>query len=138
MSDYRNRVEKYLMNTTQRGPAIRTVFLIILASLTLGLLHGCQTSEKAIASERNAGDARIASGQAEARMFVKGLSCPLCAHNLDRELLRIPGMREVSVDLGTGEVRMIFNPNTPPTRRELVRAVEQSGFTFDRIEGTLP
>jgi copper chaperone CopZ len=69
-----------------------------------------------------------------ARLHVKGMSCPLCANNIDKQLLRVPGVRSVSVDLGTGLVLAELTPSSPPTREQLVGAVERSGFTLGRIE----
>jgi Cu+-exporting ATPase len=69
-----------------------------------------------------------------ATLHVKGMSCPLCANNIDKQLLRVPGVTGVTVDLGTGQVRARLVPDNPPGRQALARAIEQSGFTLERIE----
>jgi len=71
---------------------------------------------------------------ASATMWVKGLSCPLCANNIDKQLKRVPGVDSVRVDLGDGKVKVKLADAGRPTRRDLAKAVEQSGFTLDRIE----
>lgn len=111
----------------------------------LGLLAGCQSggtnsSPRAAADPRGtAGTAATASetsaaGESAARLFVRGMSCPLCANNIDQQLLDVPGVKRVSVDLGSGEVRAAFEPGKRPAEAELARAIERSGFTLDRIE----
>ncbi len=77
-------------------------------------------------------DQPIAS--ASATMWVKGLSCPLCANNIDKQLKRVSGVDSVRVDLGDGKVTVKLADAGRPTRRDLAKAVEQSGFTLDRIE----
>ncbi len=71
---------------------------------------------------------------ASATLWVKGLSCPLCANNIDKQLKRVSGVDNVRVDLGEGKVNVKLADAGRPTRRELAKAVEQSGFTLDRIE----
>lgn len=64
---------------------------------------------------------------------VHGLSCPLCANNLDRELLRLPGVRSVQVDLGSGTVRLTRDPSVRLEQRTLAETVRRSGFTLVAI-----
>jgi copper chaperone CopZ len=113
----------------------------------VGLQVGCQENARSIqtASERpveadghSAGDGQTASPNLVAKLYVKGMSCPLCAHNIDRQLLKVPGVKKVTVDLGTGEVQATLAADNPPNRDQLARAVKQSGFTLDRIEMPIP
>jgi copper chaperone CopZ len=62
-------------------------------------------------------------------MTVHGMSCPLCATNVDKQLLRVRGVHSVEVDLSTGAVTMLVSEVSPPTDAQLMRAVEESGFT---------
>ena len=61
---------------------------------------------------------------------VHGLSCPLCANNLDKELLRLPGVESVAVDIGTGRVRLELAAGAEVRRGALEQAVRRSGFTL--------
>lgn len=114
---------------------------------TSSLLAGCQSLRPAEdASARTPGGATPgaqresrsaaapASERPTARLFVKGLACPLCATNIDKQLLRVPGVRAVSVNLGTGEVLAELEPGHLPTREQLARAIMLGGLTLDRIE----
>lgn len=74
------------------------------------------------------------TGVTHAVLNVRGMSCPLCSNNLDGRLTRSPGIDEVRINLENGEVTAIFNPDHPPTRAEIERAVRDSGFTLGGME----
>ncbi|MGE3181277.1 MAG: cation transporter [Phycisphaerae bacterium] len=58
---------------------------------------------------------------------VNGMSCPLCAHNIDLQLQKIDGVGNVAVDLGTGEVRV--QTTKPVARDAMVAAIDEAGYT---------
>lgn len=66
-------------------------------------------------------------------LIVHGMGCPLCANNVDRQLLALNGVRSVNADLGTGEVKAVLWGPVRPTPRELARAIRDSGFTLREI-----
>ena len=70
-----------------------------------------------------------------ASMIVHGLSCPLCANNLDRYLMTVPGVEGVKIDLGAGRVTVQIASGTIVTPIQLEQAVKDSGFTFKTFEG---
>ncbi|MEM9065789.1 MAG: heavy-metal-associated domain-containing protein [Planctomycetota bacterium] len=67
-------------------------------------------------------------------LVIKGMSCPMCASNIDNELAEIPGVKRVAVDLNTGTVRVSLTKGAAPTAAQFERAVYDSGFTLARIE----
>lgn len=67
-----------------------------------------------------------------------GLSCPLCATNLDAQLKRIEGVAGASVDLATGEATVLFDKRHAVTAMQLRQAVEDAGFTFQGIRPSPP
>ena len=67
-------------------------------------------------------------------LVVYGMSCPLCATNVDKQLLRLPGVEDVDVDLDSGRIEIQFDEASPTTRRQIRDAVVDSGFTFVRFE----
>jgi len=40
----------------------------------------------------------------------------------------------VAIDLETGRVDVVLADKGPPTREQLAKAIEESGFTLDRID----
>jgi len=107
----------------------------LVSLLLIVFLAGCQ-SNSALSNSVGHSEPRPAADQDEfsARLFVKGMSCPLCANNIDKQLLSVPGVQKVSVDLGSGLVLVKLAPGNPPTKVQLETAIKQSGFTLDRIE----
>jgi copper chaperone CopZ len=69
-----------------------------------------------------------------ASLWVRGMGCPQCANNVDLQLLKIGGVEKVFVDLGSGRVLVRLSSAQPPTREQLAKAIDDSGFTLDRIE----
>lgn len=76
------------------------------------------------------------SSAREVMLTVHGLSCPLCASNLDGQLLRIAGIERVSLDLQTGTATVRLRERHTVTAADLVEAVRQSGFTLQEIRIT--
>ncbi|MEM7680582.1 MAG: heavy metal-associated domain-containing protein [Planctomycetota bacterium] len=59
-----------------------------------------------------------------------GMSCPLCATNIDSVLMRHPGVGDVVVDLGAGRVYVGLVPGAEwPSAEQLADAVRDAGFT---------
>ena len=63
-------------------------------------------------------------------LTVYGMSCPLCASNVDKQLLRIDGVKAVDVDLSSGLVTLLVSKSNPPSAASLAKAVSESGFTL--------
>jgi len=137
---------------------------VSIAVLILGVSAGCQTGgstqpmgagtatdNSATASTAEVGDAApitTASATAQtaevgdaapittgsATLWVHGMSCPLCATNIDKQLSKVPGVKNVSVDLGSGRVVVDLKDQPKPSRAALSKAIRDSGFTLTRIE----
>ncbi len=70
----------------------------------------------------------------EVLLTVYGMSCPLCANNVDNTLLGVPGVEDVSLDMGTGIAVVRLDGRTPVTRKQLAEAIDRSGFSLQRVE----
>ncbi len=69
----------------------------------------------------------------DVELVVHGLSCPLCASNLDQQLLRIDGVSDMWVDLQTGYVQVEIESAKTVSATDLNRAVRNAGFTLREI-----
>lgn len=94
------------------------------------LLGGCQSGGR----EGLAQKGEIHADGPVAVLRVSGLSCPLCAHNIHQQMMAIPGVRGVRVDLGKGEVIVGLANKGAPDGKTLGNAVEQSGFGMLGVE----
>src|SRR5689334_8690388 len=61
---------------------------------------------------------------------VTGMTCAACQANVQRALVRQPGVADASVNLMTGQARVVFDASVvqPP---QLVAAVEDIGYGAD-------
>ncbi len=113
--------------------------LIILHSvLALGLV-GCNEQRSTSIKGQDQVDLTAVNGEAmpsgpAVTMWIKGMSCPFCATNLEDQLRRIPGVGQVVIDLGTGRVVVALDTANPPSKDQLAKAVDDSGFTLDGID----
>ena len=109
-----------------------------LSAAALFLSTGCANSNQSMAEpEVSSGAISAAEGDLDrpiadsaTSIIVHGMSCPLCATNVDKQLLRVPGVESVSVDLSTGMIRVQVSKDQPPTSEALATAVRESGFTL--------
>lgn len=109
-------------------------FCLLVVSLT-SVLGGCATTTPTTSTTPVAAKPLAEVSDApltgkSATITVHGLACPLCAKGVDAELRKLPGMKTVDVDLGTGIVKITFDPATPPSRKALSDAVRWGGGTF--------
>lgn len=116
----------------------RSIFLpLFLGVLWLAGCHSPSTSTSIHTEAVPASTEVPGTGLADERnaiLHVRGMSCPLCANNIDKQLLKVPGVEKVAVNLGNGEVHVRLAVAPRPTADELTRAIERSGFTLARIE----
>lgn len=69
-----------------------------------------------------------------ARLFVKGMGCPLCATNVKKKLERVQYVQSVLVDLNSGVVKVTAVPNQTLAENLLRKAVVDAGFELTKIE----
>jgi copper chaperone CopZ len=119
-----------------------TISSLVVSVAALSLLGGCASTGSQTSDQRGKGEVASAESDSElqpiaadgATLVVKGLSCPLCATNVDKQLLAVRGVSDVRVDLGSGEVKLAFSPiEQHPSRADLRRAIVDSGYTLVEI-----
>ena len=63
---------------------------------------------------------------ATSRYQVMGMTCAHCVMAVTRELSALPGVREVRVDLATGDVAV--SHDTPLDHEQVAAAVDEAGY----------
>jgi copper chaperone CopZ len=81
------------------------------------------------------GDASAPIAASSAVLEVRGMSCPKCANNINRTLAELPGVEDVAIDMGKGEVtvRLTEMGALRPSRAQLAKAITDTGFTLVSI-----
>jgi copper chaperone CopZ len=102
--------------------------------LCMTLLSGCAAAPTSAHTSAPAGaDASEHITGTTATLIVHGMSCPLCANNVDKQLSAIRGIQTVHVNMGTGEATITLAPNARVTKAQLAKAIDGSGFTLAEV-----
>lgn len=65
-------------------------------------------------------------------LAVNGLSCPLCATNVDKQLQGVRGVSAAAIDFATGQIELdLTEPRPSPAT--LAHAIDRAGFTLVKI-----
>lgn len=114
---------------------LSSVVIVSFLSLALGCEKSStmQTSQPAIGTAGSTDSAAAVSGST-AVMHVRGMACPQCAYNVDLQLLKVPGVKDVKVNMATGVVTAQLSPDNPPSKEQLASAIRETGFTLIKIE----
>jgi len=104
---------------------------LILAIVAL-LLSGCAMTE-GVKTKGSSLEVDLSSSR-EVIVIAYGLSCPLCANNLDSQLADVDGVEGSSIDLSSGEVTVLLAENHSVSPYDLAAAVADAGFTLKEIK----
>ncbi|MBX6353908.1 MAG: cadmium-translocating P-type ATPase [Thermoflavifilum sp.] len=63
----------------------------------------------------------------EITLPIEGMTCAACATRIEKNVAKLPGVKEVNVNLASERARVILDANTPWT--EVVSKIEQTGYT---------
>jgi copper chaperone CopZ len=64
---------------------------------------------------------------------VKGMSCPLCSNNIEKQLSRIKGVDSVKIDLSTGRIIIRFSSPVSKMENVIQKAIKRAGFTVGAV-----
>jgi len=73
------------------------------------------------------------AGQTSVTVKVDGLSCPFCAYGIEKKIKKIEGVEDISVDIKSGNVTVIYKDKKFYTMERLNKAVRDAGFTPRKI-----
>jgi copper chaperone CopZ len=96
------------------------------------IVHTVSDEDRALAASKDA----LPEGPTV--LWVNGLGCPQCASNIDLQLKRVRGVRDVRVDLSVGKVTLNVAGASRPSPARLGDAVADAGFTLVKIEVGAP
>lgn len=91
-------------------------------SLFLGMIGLILTNQPSLAQESKVWLAEVF-----------GLSCPLCANNIEKQLKRDKDINKVSIDLESGKVIVDYKVSKPNMEGSIQKAIEDSGFTVREV-----
>jgi len=114
---------------SKQSPGLNTTtrcgFWLVMAAMAIVGLGGCASSPPAnspTTADHVAPPANDAvSARPKATLWVKGLACPFCVHNIDKQLKEVPGVLDVDVELETGRVVVVMTRDGSPRRNRFAR-----------------
>ncbi|MCZ6860405.1 MAG: heavy-metal-associated domain-containing protein [Alphaproteobacteria bacterium] len=66
-------------------------------------------------------------------LAVDGLACPFCAYGIEKKLGAISGVKQLTVDIARGVVRVVMAEGARLKERSARKAVEAAGFSLSRF-----
>ena len=73
----------------------------------------------------------------KATVKIDGLSCPLCAHGLDKKLKKVEGVEKLEVMVDEGTAKITVKKGSSLSIEEVEKAVKDGGFTSGDISITV-
>lgn len=74
----------------------------------------------------------------EAMVQVKGLSCPLCVHRLEKVLTKLLGATKAEVSLQKGQAVIEFHSGAHARDEQIAQTIREAGFVPGNIEWRAP
>ena len=71
---------------------------------------------------------------AQIDLAIEGMTCASCVARVERALLRVPGVKEASVNLATNRAHVSLDASVAPAGTALLQAIESAGYEAALIE----
>ena len=65
---------------------------------------------------------------------VEGMSCPFCAHGVEKKVRKMTGVAFAAVDLKTSTVAIEMEDGAKPQEEAVKKAIMDAGFSFKSME----
>lgn len=67
----------------------------------------------------------------EAKVHIKGMTCPSCAASVERELKALPQVASVAISLRENTATVVIKDGQNLPQDQLKRAIEKAGYSVD-------
>ena len=115
-----------------RNLVISTILLFGLA-----IAGGCHTASPALSEPSPSTTAPPAgpdlTGKTSVVLEVRGMSCGVCAATVSQSLKALAGVGAIQANPTAGQITVTLAPDHRLTAADLTHAVENAGYTLDRI-----
>ena len=118
------------MLTARRFPPGSSAGRILFLLLAMMVIASPATAGAEVTSPPPGGSSRIA-------VKVDGLTCPFCAHGLEKNLKKIPGVIDLEILVDQGTASLTYAPHHAFSLEAIREAVRRGGFTPTTIHATL-
>ena len=77
------------------------------------------------------------AGVEKVTIMIKGMACPFCAYGVEKKLKSVKGVKDIDIDIQKGMARLTAEEGQSIEISQVPGAIEDSGFTPDRITATV-
>jgi mercuric ion binding protein len=74
------------------------------------------------------------AGVEKVSVMVNGMACPFCAYGVEKKLKKVEGVKSIDIDIQKGIAILTVKDGGSINIAQVPGAIEDSGFTPDRIE----
>jgi len=72
----------------------------------------------------------VFAADSQYQLGVNGLACPFCVYGLEKQLSKLPGVKQVETNVKKGEVVLLVKEGITLTEDSAREAVKKSGFSL--------
>jgi copper chaperone CopZ len=65
---------------------------------------------------------------------IEGMTCEVCATQVQEELAKVPGVKQASVHYADGKALLTFDSSSPPSENALLEAVHRAGYRAKLVD----
>jgi len=120
-------------STRPRCGVRRSVATALLASLAAGCAS--TPTDPSAAPGQISESAIVEAGEDTIVLLAYGMACPKCVTNADLQLLKLPGVASVRIDMKHGLIFVTLDGTARPSRTQFSRAITDAGLTLVQIHG---
>ena len=129
----------HVLSARVRTRLVAVAFTCLLAACASTPTAGPSPLPSHAASSTDAAADRLTSPGAVADdhivLVAHGMACPKCVTNADLQLMKLPGVAGVRIDMQHGILDMTMTGADRPTRAEIAKAIDDAGLTLVSVHG---
>lgn len=127
----------HVLSARGRSRLVVLAFTCLLAACastpTAGPTHA--TSSTDAAADRLASPGAVADDHIV--LVAHGMACPKCVTNAELQLMKLPGVASVRIDMQHGILDMTMTGDRRPTQAEIAKAIDDAGLTIVSVQGRI-
>jgi len=74
------------------------------------------------------------SGKTYIKIWIDGMACPFCAYGLEKSIKKLPGVKNLFVDLNKGFIVLTVLSENSPSEQILKKLIKEAGFVARKFE----
>ena len=127
----------HVLSARGRSRLVVLAFTCLLAACastpTAGPTHAASSTDAA--ADRPTSPGAVADDHIV--LVAHGMACPKCVTNAELQLMKLPGVASVRIDMQHGILDMTMTGDRRPTQAEIAKAIDDAGLTLVSVQGRI-